>query len=131
MHFVDKSEINFFSDFLNFILFCCRNHLCDSYIVPAEEDFHRNSLNISTQFAADCDFETAGGNPAKRLRVSDIDISRYEEEFVEIKEIASGSFGKVKVARHCLDGMVYAIKVIIIYLTIKQPSLVSYSIFLR
>ena len=49
--------------------------------------------------------------PAKRLRVSDIDISRYEEEFVEIKDIASGSFGKVKVARHCLDGMVYAIKV--------------------
>ena len=56
------------------------------------------------------DFET-DVNPAKRLRVSDIDISRYEEEFVEIKEIASGSFGKVKVARHCLDGMVYAIKV--------------------
>ena len=105
--------------------------MCDSYIVPSEEDFHRNSLNISTQFAADCDFETAGGNPSKRLRVSDIDISRYEEEFVEIKEIASGSFGKVKVARHCLDGMVYAIKVIIIYLIIKQPSLVSYSIFLR
>lgn len=50
-------------------------------------------------------------NPAKRLRVSDINISRYEEEFVEIKEIASGSFGKVKVARHCLDGMLYAIKV--------------------
>lgn len=49
--------------------------------------------------------------PAKRLRVSDINISRYEEEFVEIKEIASGSFGKVKVARHCLDGMIYAIKV--------------------
>lgn len=49
--------------------------------------------------------------PAKRLRVSDINISRYEEEFVELKEIASGSFGKVKVARHRLDGMVYAIKV--------------------
>ena len=49
--------------------------------------------------------------PAKRLRVTEIDISRYDQEFVEIKEIASGSFGKVKVARHCLDGMVYAIKV--------------------
>jgi len=49
--------------------------------------------------------------PTKRLRVSEIDISRYEEEFVEVKEIASGSFGKVKVARHCLDGMLYAIKV--------------------
>ena len=49
--------------------------------------------------------------PAKRLRVSDINVLRYEEEFVELKEIASGEFGKVKVARHCLDGIVYAIKV--------------------
>ena len=50
--------------------------------------------------------------PSKRLRVSDINVSRYEEEFVEIEELASGVFGKVKVARHRLDGMVYAIKVI-------------------
>jgi hypothetical protein len=50
-------------------------------------------------------------NPAKRLRVSDINISRYEEEFLELQEIASGVFGKVKVARHRLDGMIYAIKV--------------------
>ena len=49
---------------------------------------------------------------AKRLKISDINISRYEQEFVEIKEIASGTFGTVKVARHRLDGMVYAIKVI-------------------
>ena len=49
--------------------------------------------------------------PSKRLKVSDINISRYEEEFVEIREIASGTFGTVKVARHRLDGMVYAIKV--------------------
>ncbi len=49
--------------------------------------------------------------PPKRLRVSDIDISRYDEEFIEIQEIASGHFGKVKVARHRLDGMLYAIKV--------------------
>lgn len=48
---------------------------------------------------------------AKRLKISDINISRYEQEFVEIKEIASGTFGTVKVARHRLDGMVYAIKV--------------------
>lgn len=47
----------------------------------------------------------------KRLRVSDINVSRYEEEFVELEEIASGVFGKVMVARHRLDGMVYAIKV--------------------
>ena len=49
--------------------------------------------------------------PAKRLRVSDINVTRYEEEFVEIEELASGVFGKVMVARHRLDGMVYAIKV--------------------
>ena len=49
--------------------------------------------------------------PPKRLKVSDINISRYEEEFVEIQEIASGNFGTVKYVRHRLDGMVYAIKV--------------------
>ena len=54
---------------------------------------------------------TEAEGPAKRLKVSDINITRYEEEFVEIKEIASGTFGTVKVARHRLDGMVYAIKV--------------------
>jgi len=85
--------------------------LCNSYVAHnenvAEDEFHRCSFNAS---AHNDDVED-GVNPAKRLRVSDIDISRYEEEFVEIKEIAAGSFGKVKVARHCLDGMVYAIKV--------------------
>ena len=30
---------------------------------------------------------------------------------MELSEIASGEFGQVKVARHRLDGMVYAIKV--------------------
>jgi len=49
--------------------------------------------------------------PTKRLKVSDINISRYEEEFLKIREIASGTFGTVSVARHRLDGMVYAIKI--------------------
>ena len=57
--------------------------------------------------------------PTKRLKVSDINISRYEEEFLKIREIASGTFGTVSVARHRLDGMVYAIKVS--YLTINIP----------
>ena len=56
---------------------------------------------------------------ARRLKVSDINISRYDEEFVEIEEIASGVFGKVMVARHRLDGMVYAIKV-------SHPNIISY-----
>ena len=37
--------------------------------------------------------------------------SRYQEEFLELAEIASGEFGVVKKARHRLDGMIYAIKV--------------------
>ena len=45
------------------------------------------------------------------MRVSDIDITRYQAEFLELAEIASGEFGVVKTARHRLDGMVYAIKV--------------------
>lgn len=49
--------------------------------------------------------------PTKRVRVSDINITRYQEEFLELAEIASGEFGVVKKARHRLDGMVYAIKV--------------------
>jgi len=49
--------------------------------------------------------------PPKRLKVSDINISRYDEEFVEIREIASGNFGTVKYVRHRLDGMVYAVKI--------------------
>jgi len=48
---------------------------------------------------------------AKRVRVSDISITRYECEFLEIDEIASGQFGTVKKARHRLDGIVYAIKI--------------------
>jgi hypothetical protein len=74
--------------------------LCNSYLSHDTDDD-----------ADEMEGNGVGVLPAKRLRVSDIDISRYEEEFVEIKDIASGSFGKVKVARHCLDGMVYAIKV--------------------
>ena len=49
--------------------------------------------------------------PNKRVRVSDINITRYQEEFLELAEIATGSFGMVKQARHRLDGIVYAIKV--------------------
>merc|ERR1712038_2171505 len=49
--------------------------------------------------------------PTKRVRVLDINITRYQEEFLELAEIASGEFGVVKKARHRLDGMVYAIKV--------------------
>ena len=32
-------------------------------------------------------------------------------EFLELGEIATGQFGVVKKSRHCLDGIVYAIKI--------------------
>lgn len=50
-------------------------------------------------------------NPSKRMRVSDIHLSRYHEEFVVISKVAEGSFGTVYVAKHRLDGMLYALKV--------------------
>jgi len=49
--------------------------------------------------------------PAKRLRVSDMSITRYQEEFLEIAKVATGQFGMVVKARHKLDGIVYAIKI--------------------
>merc|ERR1712106_343109 len=47
----------------------------------------------------------------KRIRVSDLSLSRYEEEFLELSEVASGEFGCVALARHRLDGSDYAVKV--------------------
>ena len=77
--------------------------------VPSNE----TNLFGATNTIAVEEVEDLGTSSAKRLKISDINISRYEQEFVEIKEIASGTFGTVKVARHRLDGMVYAIKVIL------------------
>eukprot|EP00092_Neocalanus_flemingeri_P108989 GFUD01140015.1.p1 GENE.GFUD01140015.1~~GFUD01140015.1.p1 ORF type:complete len:638 (-),score=131.31 GFUD01140015.1:139-2052(-) len=49
--------------------------------------------------------------PAKRLRVSEMSITRYQEEFLELTNVATGQFGQVVKARHRLDGIVYAIKI--------------------
>lgn len=49
--------------------------------------------------------------PGKKIRVSDININRYSEEFIELSELASGTYGRVAAARHRLDGVVYAVKV--------------------
>ena len=59
----------------------------------------------------DDDDEDLGLVPPKRIKIEDVNISRYSEEFLEVAEIANGEFGKVTVARHRLDGMLYAIKV--------------------
>ena len=77
-------------------------NLLDDQRVPSNEMFAHHQITGD---------ETQGCSSSKRLKISEINISRYEQEFVEIKEIASGTFGTVKVARHRLDGMVYAIKV--------------------
>jgi len=53
-------------------------------------------------------------NPGKRIRVSDLHTPRYSEEFFELADVANGQYGQVKIVRHRLDGMVYAIKVHII-----------------
>lgn len=51
-------------------------------------------------------------------------LSRYQREFTQINFIAKGGFGEVFKARHCLDGIEYAIKKIIVHSnrveTIKQ-----------
>ena len=87
--------------------------------IPARADNPENQTNLNASAAGnnsitiDSTFQPPNECHilTRRLRVSDINISRYDEEFVEIEEIASGVFGKVMVARHRLDGMVYAIKV--------------------
>jgi len=48
---------------------------------------------------------------SKRVKVSDISITRYMEEFLEVEEISSGDFGSIRKAHHRLDGIVYAVKV--------------------
>ena len=51
--------------------------------------------------------------PVKRKRpsLSKMSIKRYASEFLELKQLASGSFGQVKLARHRLDGVDYAVKI--------------------
>jgi len=63
------------------------------------------SLSISDESEQDTSL------PAKRLRVSDMSITRYQEEFLELNKVASGQFGVVVKARHRLDGIAYAIKI--------------------
>ena len=74
---------------------------------------HHSSSSISSS-VSDCDSDDSGRCsplPEKKLRVSDLSISRYEQEFVQMAELASGEYGSVKLARHRLDGTDYAIKV--------------------
>ena len=62
----------------------------------------------SSSLSSDCDSDDSGRCspelPEKKLRVSDLSISRYEQEFVQMSELAAGEYGSVKLARHRLDG---------------------------
>ena len=74
----------------------------------------KNNRKLETSFNSDSEEEEkCEPSPVKRIRVSDFSVSnsRYEEEFLEISELASGEFGCVKRARHRLDGVDYAVKI--------------------
>ena len=74
---------------------------------------HHSASSFSSG-VSDCDSDDSGRcSPLaeKKLRVSDLSISRYEQEFLQMSELASGEFGSVRLARHRLDGTDYAIKV--------------------
>jgi len=80
------------------------NQSCSSWGVSLS-DFSSQDSSISEESEQDTSL------PAKRLRVSDMSITRYQEEFLELAKVASGQFGTVVKARHKLDGIVYAIKI--------------------
>ena len=73
----------------------------------------KNIKRLNTSFCNDFEDDEVEPSPVKRIRVSDFSVtnSRYQEEFLEISEIASGEFGCVKRARHRLDGVDYAVKI--------------------
>ena len=71
----------------------------------------RSSASSDSSFDLDSDEELLDSPPSKRLRASDLQVCRYNEEFLQLGEIASGEFGTVIKARHRLDGILYAIKI--------------------
>ena len=69
------------------------------------------SNGVGRAFMDESVVESPNAAPGKRIRVTDINISRYTQEFIELDELACGQYGRVSACRHRLDGMVYAIKV--------------------
>jgi len=64
-----------------------------------------------SQGESTADDETFDESLAKRIKVSEINVRRFSEEYVDLGNLSSGNFGKVVKAKHRLDGMTYAIKV--------------------
>merc|ERR1719186_1648409 len=73
----------------------------------SQSDCSTRESSLSPAFDSEQDISL----PAKRLRVSYVSITRYQEEFLELAQVATGQFGTVIKARHRLDGIVYAIKI--------------------
>ena len=72
----------------------------------------RSRINLDSEDPfdeVDVDAEILG-NPTKKLHLRDNNISRYNAEFVELKEIGSGEFGSVFKCLNRLDGCIYALK---------------------
>ena len=85
-----------------------------SPVVTNKRQKRHHSASSFSSGISDCDSDDSGRcSPLaeKKLRVSDLSISRYETEFLQMSELASGEFGSVRLARHRLDGTDYAIKV--------------------
>jgi len=88
---------------------------------PAPSVLRARARESSQSDFSDCPFE--GGDSSqekqpktKKVRVSDMNVTRYQDEFLELSRVASGTFGSVVKARHRLDGVVYAVKI-----TKKKP----------
>lgn len=84
---------------------------CSPGSTTSQTDLQHSLDSLSEPGSDDEENDRLSPLPTKRVRVSDIDITRYQEEFLELSEIACGEFGVVKQARHRLDGIVYAVKV--------------------
>ncbi|CAB4069490.1 WEE1 [Lepeophtheirus salmonis] len=112
---INRANLNPFTPEALFISHQKRNRLRVNYKSSHGGSFSelQKSLDQISDLSDDNDSSLSEFQPphAKRIRVSDIHISRYNKEFVELQSLASGEYGCVKVARHRLDGMVYAIKV--------------------
>jgi len=93
------------------------NSNTNPYVSPALRKCSKrlhSSSSFSSSGTSGCDSDDSGRYsplPGKKMRVSELSVSRYEEEFLELSEIADGGFGTVRLARHRLDGSDYAVKV--------------------
>jgi len=76
----------------------------------------RNSASSFCSSISDCDSDDSGRcsgrcSPQSEEKLSELSVSRYAKEFRHKKELASGEYGRVQLARHRLDNKFYAIKV--------------------